>query len=125
MTAIVAVTEEQMRAAALHVADQARRLGATPEELQEVLGAIGFYENPLRSTLAPAEWAAGTRSPRVLLQRVGSQRDTQEGHPEMCRSLDPSDIHEMTDANTGRAPNGRRYCRACNLRELARDRESA
>ena len=110
MTAIVAVTEEQMRAAALHVADQARRLGATPEELQEVLGAIGFYENPLRSTLRPATWTAGTRHPSVLLQLVGSKRDAKEGQPEMCRTTE----HEMTEENTGRAPNGRRYCKTCN-----------
>lgn len=119
MTAIVGVTDEQMQRAALHVADQARRLGATPEELQEVLGAIGYYENALRADLKPPKWTAGTRHPSVLLQLVGSRSGLQEGQPEMCRTGE----HEMTEGNVGRAPNGRRYCKACN--RLAWEREEA
>jgi hypothetical protein len=123
MTAIVDVTDEQMQRAALHVADQARRLGATHEELQDILGAIGYYEHPLRSTLRPSTWTSGTRHPSVLLQLVGARSGTQEGQPEMCRSTTPGEIHEMTEENVGHAPNGRRFCKACNL--LAWERAEA
>jgi hypothetical protein len=109
----------------VHVADQARRLGATREELLEVLGAIGFYENPLRKPLRPAEWLVGTRSPGVRLQRAADQPDGKADGPEMCRSTDPDDIHEMTEENTGHASNGRRFCKACNRRRRAAERAAA
>lgn len=114
-----------MHAAAVHVADQARRLGATREELLEILGAIGFYENPLRKPLAPPEWSAGTPSAGVLLQRPAGEPDGKADGPEMCRSSDPDDVHEMTEENTGRASNGRRFCRKCNLRRRRAERAAA
>jgi hypothetical protein len=119
------VSEEQMHAAAVHVADQARRLGATREELREILGAIGFYENPLRKPLRPAEWLVGTRSPGVLLQHAAGKPDGKADGPEMCRSSDPDDVHEMTEENTGHAANGRRFCKACNRRRRRAERAAA
>lgn len=125
MSGIAGVSEAQMRAAAVYVADQARRLGATREELVEVLGAIGLYEDPLRSTLKPAEWLVGTRSPGVLLQRAAGEPGGKADGPEMCRSTDPEHVHEMTEENTGHASNGRRFCKACNRRRRAAERAAA
>jgi hypothetical protein len=108
-----------MRAAAKVLACQAEAHGATLWELQDVLGAIGFYENPLRSPLAPAEWSAGTRSADTQLEPPTGQPDGTTA-PRMCRC--PGEKHEMAGDNVGHAANGRKFCKAGNLRRRRAER---
>ncbi|MCW2902228.1 MAG: hypothetical protein JWO67_4493 [Streptosporangiaceae bacterium] len=115
------VTEEQMRAAARTAAQLSRTAGASLEELRDVLGALGFYESPLRADLAPPEWSAGTRSPGTGLEPVGTQPEAGlPVPPGTCRS--PEEKHLMTPENTGHSANGRKFCKACNLKRRRADR---